>query len=52
MIIGILVTGGARSQTPRIEPWLAGDGIALDSPPLFARLRRRRSGNEAEPASV
>jgi MFS family permease len=32
--ISIWVAGRARLQRPDIEPWLAGDGPAIESPPL------------------
>jgi MFS family permease len=38
---GVLWLGGWRPQRPRLERWLGGEGPAIDSPPLLARLRRR-----------
>jgi tetrahydromethanopterin S-methyltransferase subunit B len=35
--ISIWVAGGARLQRPDIEPWLAGDSPAIESPPLGRR---------------
>ncbi|HEX4753456.1 MAG TPA: hypothetical protein VH268_11190, partial [Solirubrobacterales bacterium] len=35
--ISIWVAGGARLQRPDIEPWLAGDSPAIESPPLGSR---------------
>ncbi len=37
----IYLAGGARPQTPDIERFIRGNDPAWDSPPLFARLRRR-----------
>ncbi len=37
----VYVAGGARPQTPQMTTFLDGDAPAWDSPPLFARLRRR-----------
>ncbi|MGH2857294.1 MAG: MFS transporter [Solirubrobacteraceae bacterium] len=36
----VLLAGGARPHRPQLEPWLAGEHPAYDSPPFLARLRR------------
>ncbi len=47
-VTAILAGGGARLQTPTIEPWLEGEGTAIYSPPLGAALRQRRGGRRRE----
>ena len=42
VVAGVVLIGGVRLQRPRIEAWLDGDGVAIDSAPLGAALRRRR----------
>jgi MFS family permease len=45
LLVGAIVwSGGVRLQRPDIEPWLANEKTALDSPALGAALRRRRGG--------
>jgi MFS family permease len=43
-VIAVLLyaLGGARAQTPKLEPFLAGEAAAWYSPPLLAAIRRRR----------
>jgi MFS family permease len=43
-VIAVLLyaLGGARAQTPKLEPFLAGEAPAWYSPPLLAAIRRRR----------
>ena len=40
--VALYALGGARPQTPDLERFLAGEKPAWYSPPLLARLRRRR----------
>lgn len=49
LAIGVFVAGGARPQTPRVTMFLDGDGPAWDSPPLFARFRRRDVVDDVAP---
>lgn len=37
--LSLLLLGRARLSTPRLEPWLEGEGPALDSPALLGALR-------------
>jgi MFS family permease len=39
-VLGLVLAGGVRFRKPRIESWMAGEGVAIDSAPLFAALRR------------
>lgn len=39
----LFALGGARLQRPDLDAWLAGERPAIQSPPLFARLRRREA---------
>jgi MFS family permease len=47
VVAGIAFSGGVRLRRPRIGEWLAGDGVAIDSAPLGAALRRRRKSRAA-----
>jgi hypothetical protein len=38
----IVLLGRARLQRPDLERWLGGEGGAIDSPPLAARVRGKR----------
>jgi MFS family permease len=42
--VGLYLLGGARPQAPNLERFLAGEAPAWYSPPLLARVRRRRVG--------
>jgi hypothetical protein len=39
--VSLYALGGVRLPLPAFERWMAGEGPALDSPPLFAIVRRR-----------
>jgi hypothetical protein len=43
--------GGARAQTPKLEPFFAGESGAWYSPPLLAAVRRRTPARHAEDAA-
>lgn len=47
-VTAIIASGGFRLQQPTIEPWMEGEGTAIDSPPLGAALRRRRRARRQE----
>jgi hypothetical protein len=47
-VVTVIASGGVRLQKPTIEPWLEGEGTALQSPELGAALRRRRRGRHRE----
>ncbi len=42
-VLFIIVSGGFRLMTPRLEAWQAGGPAAINSPPLLDRLRSRHS---------
>jgi MFS family permease len=52
VVVAIVASGGVRLQDPDIEPWLEGNGTALDSPALGAALRRRLGAREAAQADA
>jgi hypothetical protein len=43
-VLAIFLSGGVRLRTPKIESWLAGEGVAIESAPLGAVFRRRKRG--------
>ncbi len=49
-VLGLLIAlavylgSGTRRHAPQIDDWLGGDGPALHSPPVLARLRGRATG--------
>jgi MFS family permease len=42
-VLFIVVSGGFRLMTPKLEEWQAGGPPAITSPPLFGRLRSAQS---------
>lgn len=50
LVTGIVTSGGVRLQTPRLEQWQQGDGVAIESAPFGAALRRRREEWRSEEA--
>jgi MFS family permease len=42
LVLAIFLSGGVRLRKPKIESWLAGEGVAIESAPLGAVFRRRR----------
>ncbi len=42
VVCTIVAAGGLRLSVPRFAEWQAGEGTAIESTPLFARLRKRR----------
>ncbi len=49
-VLFIILSGGFRLNTPQLEEWQAGGPPAIQSPPLFNRLRSR--GSVKEPVEV
>jgi MFS family permease len=43
---GVFLAGGARLRSPDLERWDEGEEPGLESPPLFARLRRGRRATQ------
>jgi MFS family permease len=49
VVLAIFLSGGVRLRPPRLESWLEGDGVAIDSAPLGAALRRRKQADPDQP---
>ena len=45
--IGLYALGRVRPPTPAFDSWLAGQGLAWDSPPLLAAVREATAGAQA-----
>jgi MFS family permease len=41
--VAVYAGGGARLERPDVDTWLEGEEPALESPPLFARIRGRQA---------
>ena len=52
IVLFLILTGGFRLKTPELEAWQAGGPAAIDSPPLFARLRPAVRETEAQKVHV